>query len=173
MGLFGSKSKKVAVARKLTGSVRFPGDKSSSHRYATLAAIAEGPREIHYYSTSADCAATLACLQKLGVKIERKEDVITIHGTGLAGLRAPGGNLYAGNSGSPLRMLSGILAGQPFRSVMGGDASLSRRPMKRVVEPLARMGARVTKRIYPGLGHTINDDEIAAVREMLDAVAAE
>jgi 3-phosphoshikimate 1-carboxyvinyltransferase len=144
MGPFGSKSKKVSAARKLTGSVRFPGDKSISHRYAMLAALAEGPSEIHYYSTSADCASTLACLQKLGAKIERKEDVVTIHGAGLAGLRAPSGILDAGNSGSTMRMLSGILAGQPFRAVMGGDASLSRRPMKRVVEPLARMGARVS-----------------------------
>jgi 3-phosphoshikimate 1-carboxyvinyltransferase len=143
MGLFGSKSRKVSAARKLTGSVRFPGDKSISHRYAMLAAIAEGSSEIHYYSTSADCASTLACLAKLGVKIERKEDVVTIHGAGLAGLRAPNGNLDAGNSGSTMRMLSGILAGQPFRSVIGGDTSLSRRPMKRIVEPLARMGARV------------------------------
>ncbi len=143
MELFGSKSKKVSAARKLSGSVRFPGDKSISHRYAMLAAIAEGPSEIHFYSSSADCRSTLSGLEKLGVKIERKDDVVTIHGSGLAGLRAPTSQLDAGNSGSTLRMLSGILAGQPFRSKIGGDASLSRRPMKRVIEPLTQMGARL------------------------------
>jgi 3-phosphoshikimate 1-carboxyvinyltransferase len=143
MGLFGSKSKKVSGARKLAGSVRFPGDKSISHRYAMLASIAEGPSEIHYYSSSADCASTLACLEKLGVTIERKDETVTIHGVGLAGLRAPAGQLDAGNSGSTMRMLSGILAAQPFRSAIAGDASLSLRPMKRVIEPLALMGARI------------------------------
>jgi 3-phosphoshikimate 1-carboxyvinyltransferase len=127
----------------LNGSVRFPGDKSISHRYAMLAAIAEGPSELHFFSSSADCASTLSCLEKLGAKIERKNDVVTIQGSGLAGLRAPMGQLDAGNSGSTIRMLSGILAGQPFRSRIGGDASLSRRPMKRIVEPLTQMGARV------------------------------
>ena len=143
MGLFGPKSKKVSAVKKLTGSVRFPGDKSISHRHAMLAAIAEGPSQIHYYSTSADCGSTLACLEKLGVKIERKEEVVTIQGAGLEGLRAPAAQLDAGNSGSTMRMLSGILAGQPFRSVIGGDASLSRRPMKRIIEPLTQMGARI------------------------------
>jgi 3-phosphoshikimate 1-carboxyvinyltransferase len=144
MALFGkSKSRKISRAARLTGSVRFPGDKSISHRYAMLASIAEGPSEIHYYSSSADCASTLACLERLGVTIERKEETVTIHGVGLEGLRAPGGQLDAGNSGSTMRMLSGILAAQPFRSSIGGDASLSRRPMKRVIEPLALMGARI------------------------------
>lgn len=114
-----------------------------SHRYAMLAAIAEGPSEIHYFSSSADCQSTLACLKKLGVKIDRKDDVLTIHGTGLEGLRPPAGVLDAGNSGSTMRMLAGILAGQSFRSVIAGDASLSRRPMKRVIDPLNRMGARI------------------------------
>ncbi len=108
-----------------------------------LAAIAEGPSEIHFFSSSADCASTLSCLEKLGAKIERKNEVVAIQGAGLMGLRAPAQELDAGNSGSTIRMLSGILAGQPFRSKIGGDASLSRRPMKRVIEPLTQMGARV------------------------------
>lgn len=143
MGLFGTKSKKVSAAKKLAGSVRFPGDKSISHRYAMLTAIADGASEIHYYSSSADCASTLSCLGKLGVRIERKPEFVTIHGSGLTGLRAPASQLDAGNSGSTIRMLSGILAGQPFQSKISGDASLSRRPMKRVIEPLLQMGARV------------------------------
>ncbi len=144
MALFGSpKSKKIKPAKRLVGSARFPGDKSISHRYAMLAAIAEGPSEIHFFSSSADCQSTLDCLKKVGVKIERKADVVTIQGRGLEGLRPPTENLDAGNSGSTMRMLAGILAGQPFRSVMAGDASLSRRPMKRVIDPLVEMGARI------------------------------
>src|SRR5260370_21969312 len=111
MHLFGStKNKKIKPARRLTGSVRFPGDKSISHRYAMLAAIAEGPSEIHYFSPSADCQSTLACLEQLGVKIGRKADVVTIHCAGLDRLRQPAGTLDAGNSGSTMRMLAGILA---------------------------------------------------------------
>jgi len=143
MGLFGSKSKKLTAAKKLSGSVQFPGDKSISHRYAMLAAIAEGESEIHFFSTSADCQSTLNCLRGLGVKIERKENVVKIAGAGLDGLRAPSGPLNAGNSGSTIRMLSGILAGQPFTSVLAGDASLSRRPMRRIADPLSLMGARI------------------------------
>jgi 3-phosphoshikimate 1-carboxyvinyltransferase len=143
MGLFGSKTKKLKPAKSLTGTVQFPGDKSISHRYAMLGAIAEGPSEIHFFSTSTDCQSTLSCLKQLGVKIERKDNVVTIEGAGLGGLRPAAEPLDAGNSGSTMRMLAGILAGQPFRSVMVGDASLSRRPMKRVADPLSRMGARI------------------------------
>ena len=143
MGLFGSKSKKLTAAKKLSGSIQFPGDKSISHRYAMLAAIAEGESEIHFFSTSADCQSTLNCLRGLGVEIERKENVVKIAGAGLDGLRAPSARLDAGNSGSTIRMLSGILAGQPFTSVLAGDASLSRRPMRRIADPLSLMGARI------------------------------
>ena len=143
MGLFGSKSKKLGAARKLEGTVQFPGDKSISHRYAMLAAIAAGESEIHFFSTSADCQSTLNCLKALGVSVERKENTVKIAGAGMDGLRAPAGPLDAGNSGSTIRMLSGILAGQPFRSVLSGDASLSQRPMKRVADPLTLMGARI------------------------------
>jgi 3-phosphoshikimate 1-carboxyvinyltransferase len=143
MGMFASKSKKLRAAKKLEGAVQFPGDKSISHRYAILAAIAEGPSEIHFFSSSADCRSTLDCLNSLGVKIERQGNVVKIAGTGLDGLRAPSGPLDAGNSGSTMRMLAGVLAGQPFRSVLVGDASLSRRPMRRVADPLTMMGAQI------------------------------
>jgi len=146
MGLFGPKTERIKPAQGLTGAVQFPGDKSISHRYAMLGAIAEGASEIHFFSTSADCQSTLSCLQQLAVKIERKENVVTIQGAGLGGLRPAREPLNAGNSGSTMRMLAGILAGQPFRSVMTGDASLSRRPMKRVADPLTQMGARITLR---------------------------
>jgi 3-phosphoshikimate 1-carboxyvinyltransferase len=143
MSLFGSKTKKIAAVKGLSGALQMPGDKSISHRYALLGAIAEGPTEIHFFASSADCASTLACLKKLGVKIERKDNVVTVEGGGLSGLRAPAEKLDAGNSGTTMRMLAGILAGQPFRAVMTGDASLSRRPMKRVIDPLTQMGARI------------------------------
>jgi 3-phosphoshikimate 1-carboxyvinyltransferase len=143
MGLFAAKTKKVKPSPGLTGSIQFPGDKSISHRYAMLGAIAEGTSEIHFFSSSADCQSTLSCLEQLGVRIERKEKVVTIQGAGLDGMRPSAKPLDAGNSGSTMRMLAGILAGQPFRSVLGGDASLSRRPMKRVADPLAQMGARI------------------------------
>ena len=144
MSFFGStKTKKVSPAKRVTGSVRMPGDKSISHRYALLAGIAEGPSEIDGFASSADCQSTLDCLKRLGVKIDREGDVVSIQGAGLAGLKPPQEALDAGNSGSTMRMLAGILAGQPFRSVLTGDASLSRRPMKRVIDPLARMGARI------------------------------
>ncbi len=144
MGIFSAtKTKKVRSAKRLTGSVQMPGDKSISHRYAMLGAIAEGPTEIHYFASSADCQSTLDCLKALGVKIARRDDTVTIEGAGLTGLKPPTTLLDAGNSGSTMRMLSGILAGQPFKSVIKGDASLSRRPMKRVIDPLSHMGARI------------------------------
>jgi 3-phosphoshikimate 1-carboxyvinyltransferase len=144
MALFGSpKTNKIKPPRRLEGQLQLPGDKSISHRYSMLGAIAEGTTEIHFFASSADCQSTLDCLKKLGAKVERRDNVVTIRGRGLAGLKSTAAALDAGNSGSTMRMLAGILAGQPFRSVLTGDASLSRRPMKRVVEPLTRMGARI------------------------------
>ena len=145
MGLFSSsRTKKVKPAKRMDGTVKLPGDKSISHRYAMLAAIAEGPSEIHFFSSSADCHSTLGCLKALGVGIESQGDALTIHGAGLRGLNAPAAQLDAGNSGSTMRMLSGILAAQRFPSVITGDDSLRRRPMKRVMDPLTRMGAHIT-----------------------------
>jgi 3-phosphoshikimate 1-carboxyvinyltransferase len=140
----------VRPARNVRGSVRLPGDKSISHRYAMLAGIAEGSSRLENYSTGADCASTLACMRSLGVDWERKdaadndgaENVIEVKGRGLA-LAAPAGALDCGNSGSTMRMLSGIVAGQKFTSEMVGDESLSRRPMERVIKPLSAMGAQI------------------------------
>ncbi|MFZ0759077.1 MAG: 3-phosphoshikimate 1-carboxyvinyltransferase [Candidatus Sulfotelmatobacter sp.] len=134
----------VRPARNVRGSVSLPGDKSISHRYAMLAAIAEGRSRLTNYSTGADCASTLGCLRTLGVKWEREEtdNVIDVQGSGLA-LTAPSQALDCGNSGSTIRMLSGIVAGQNFASEMAGDESLSRRPMQRVIAPLTAMGAQI------------------------------
>lgn len=127
----------------LDGTVRLPGDKSISHRYGMLASIAEGTSVIANYSSGADCHSTLGCMAAMGVRVEKEGTNITIHGVGLDGLRAPAEMLDAGNSGSTIRMLSGILAAQPFVSKIGGDESLSKRPMARIMKPLADMGAKI------------------------------
>ncbi|MGC2475368.1 MAG: 3-phosphoshikimate 1-carboxyvinyltransferase, partial [Candidatus Sulfotelmatobacter sp.] len=134
----------VRPARNIRGSVQLPGDKSISHRYAMLAGIAEGSSRLENYSTGADCASTLGCMRALGVTWERKADqnVIEVQGRGPV-LSAPHTPLDCGNSGSTMRMLSGIVAGQPFTSEMMGDESLSRRPMERVIKPLTAMGAHI------------------------------
>ena len=130
----------------LSGSVQLPGDKSMSHRYAMLAAIAEGTSAIRHFAASRDCHSTLDCLQALGVEVHESGETVTICGRGLRGLRAPGQILDAGNSGTTIRLLSGILAGHPFESTITGDASLSSRPMGRVMRPLRLMGAAVESR---------------------------
>src|SRR5580700_2880276 len=136
----------VRPARNIRGSVRLPGDKSISHRYAMLAGIAEGPSRLENYSTGADCASTLGCMRSLGVKWERMpggDNMIEVQGRGLS-LTSPTGALDCGNSGSTMRMLSGIVSGQSFTSEMIGDESLSRRPMERVIKPLSAMGAQIS-----------------------------
>src|SRR5436190_2114342 len=133
----------VSPARRLRGRLRVPGDKSISHRYALLAALADGASRLSNYAPGADCRSTLACLQALGVPVHQQADVVHIVGRGFEGWRSPAGPLDAGNSGTSMRMLMGLLAGRPFDSSLIGDESLSRRPMRRVIEPLARMGARI------------------------------
>jgi 3-phosphoshikimate 1-carboxyvinyltransferase len=139
----------VHPAARVRGRVRLPGDKSISHRYAILAAIADGSSTIHGFSTGADCASTVACLRALGAAIgngHRDASGPTFHveGLGLRGLRPATGPLDAGNSGSTMRMLAGLLAAHPFATTLDGDESLRRRPMRRVIAPLEKMGARVT-----------------------------
>jgi 3-phosphoshikimate 1-carboxyvinyltransferase len=133
----------VSPAARAAGRVRVPGDKSISHRYALLAALADGDSLISGYSSGADCAATLACLRRLGVAVDVAAGRVRIAGRGVRGLAAPAAALDAANSGTTLRLLSGVLAAHPFVSTIGGDASLSRRPMRRVIEPLTKMGARL------------------------------
>lgn len=123
-----------------------PGDKSISHRSAILAALAEGKSEIFNYSPAADCESTLRCLRGLGVNIEEKGSGIIVDGKGLAGWTKPRKTLDAGNSGTTMRLLAGALAGQKFASELTGDSSLRRRPMRRVMEPLRQMGAKIEAR---------------------------
>ena len=141
---------RIAPAARLAGRIRVPGDKSISHRYALLSALASGTSRLSNYSPGADCSSTLACLRQLGVHIDEQPGpadapsarTIVIRGRGLGGLVAPRETLDAGNSGTTTRLLSGILAAHPFTATVTGDESLRRRPMKRVMAPLTRMGAR-------------------------------
>lgn len=137
-------SKKViSPGGNISGVVELPGDKSISHRYAILSALAEGSSDIANYASAADCRSTLECLRRLGVEVDINHERVRITGAGLDGLRAPRKPLDAENSGSTIRMLAGVLAGQPFTSTVTGDASLRRRPMRRVAEPLRQMGAEI------------------------------
>jgi 3-phosphoshikimate 1-carboxyvinyltransferase len=138
----------IQPARRVRGTLHVPGDKSVSHRYALLSGIAEGTSELTNYAPGADCASTLACLQALGVAVDRTPAiregdpaVVRIEGRGLKGLTAPATPLDCGNSGSTMRMLAGVVAAHTFSSTLIGDRSLSRRPMRRIIEPLSRMGA--------------------------------
>jgi 3-phosphoshikimate 1-carboxyvinyltransferase len=133
----------VQPGGKLHGTLRVPGDKSISHRALMLSAIADGTTEISGFLEGGDTLATLAAFQAMGVHINRARDHVTVHGVGLHGLKAPAGPLNLSNSGTSMRLLAGLLAGQKFDSTLIGDASLSRRPMRRVVEPLSQMGARI------------------------------
>src|SRR5260370_186873 len=130
----------------VSGAIQLPGDKSISHRYGSLAGIAEGITKINNYSSGADCQSTLGWMRGVGAEVEIRNGKARIDGEGLDGLREAAGTLDAGNSGSTIRMLAGILAAQPFVTRIGGDESLSRRPMARIMTPLAEMGARIEAR---------------------------
>jgi 3-phosphoshikimate 1-carboxyvinyltransferase len=130
----------------MNGGVEPPGDKSISHRYAMLAGLAEGTSELRHFSAAADCYSTLECMKALGAEVKVEKDVVRVTGRGPRGLRAPRRALDAGNSGTTMRLLAGILAGQQFTSKLTGDDSLQKRPMKRVVGPLREMGADIRAR---------------------------
>jgi len=137
----------VTPARRLVGQVRIPGDKSISHRAAMLGALAEGDTMIENFLAGADCLSTLSCLRALGVEVQGPDQGrVTVRGRGPQGLREPREVLDAGNSGTTMRLLLGILAGLPFFSVITGDSSLRSRPMGRVAEPLRQMGAVISGR---------------------------
>jgi len=135
------------TARSLQGTITVPGDKSISHRVLLLGAIARGLSRATGFLPAADCLSTLGCLAQMGVPVERPDETtVLIHGLGLRGMTEPAGVLDCGNSGTTMRLLAGLLAGQGFYAVLTGDASLRRRPMARIAEPLRRMGATVLGR---------------------------
>ncbi len=163
----------IRPARRVRGRLRVPGDKSISHRYALLAALAEGRSSIANPAPGADCRSTLACLAQLGIQIDQQLDgTLTLLGRGSDGLGSPAGPLDAGNSGTTMRLLAGMLAPQAFSSTLVGDPSLSRRPMRRVIEPLELMGARIEA---PG-GHaplTIHGAPLHAIEYRLPVPSAQ
>lgn len=161
----------LAAVSGLKGKVTIPGDKSISHRCIMFGSIARGTTEVHNFLQGADCKATMNCFRSLGIEIEEKNDVILVHGNGLHGLKTPKNILDVGNSGTTTRLISGILAGQPFDSKLSGDESLNSRPMKRIMEPLTQMGANITSilrnncaplYIAPGQLHGIRYDSPVA-----------
>jgi len=134
---------KIKPARRISGRCHLPGDKSISHRAALIAALANGTSHISNFSPSQDCAATLSCLQGLGVSLERQGNRLRVEGKGLRGLRPSSLPLDCGNSATTMRLLAGMLVAQDFPTILTGDDSLKTRPMKRIIEPLERMGAQI------------------------------
>lgn len=134
---------KIGSAAGVRGEIVLPGDKSVSHRAAILSALSDGEARVTNFGSSADCAATVDCLRSLGVGIDRDGSELAVRGVGKDGLKPPGGPLNCENSGTTMRLMSGVLAGQDFESVLVGDESLQKRPMRRVIDPLAAMGAEV------------------------------
>ncbi len=134
---------KFSRAAGLSGTITVPGDKSISHRSVMLGSIARGVTEIHGFLPGADCLSTISCFRKMGIHIEQQQDHVKVYGSGLHGLRKPEEVLDCGNSGTTLRLLSGILVAQPFDSILTGDASIQKRPMKRIITPLTAMGADI------------------------------
>lgn len=127
----------------LKGEVTIPGDKSVSHRSVMFGSIAKGTTEIRHFLQGADCLSSIACLQKMGVAIENNGDKVLVHGNGLRGLKKPDSILDCGNSGTTIRLISGILAAQNFNVTLTGDESVQKRPMKRIMTPLSQMGAQI------------------------------
>ena len=171
--------KEIYPVKGLRGEVTIPGDKSISHRSIMLGALSLGTTEITHFLKGADCLSTIDCFRKMGIEIEETPQSILVHGKGLHGLSAPADTLNVGNSGTTTRLMSGILAGQNFASVMSGDDSLNSRPMGRIMTPLNQMGANITStggnncaplRITPGKIHAISYTSPVASAQVKSAV---
>ena len=167
------------AAKGLKGQLAVPGDKSISHRAVMLGSIASGNTEIHHFLQGADCLSTISCFRRMGVEIENRGNMVFVHGKGMRGLSAPSGMLDCGNSGTTMRLMSGILAAQPFPSTLTGDASIQKRPMKRIMEPLTQMGAHILSlrengcaplRIKPGKLHGIHYHTPVASAQVKSAI---
>ena len=151
-------------AEKIYGEISVPGDKSISHRGIMLGAIAEGTTELNGFLDSADCNSTIACFREMGIEIEKDNDHVLIHGKGLYGLKEPRHTLDVGNSGTTTRLMSGILCGQDFVSHINGDASIQKRPMKRIITPLSLMGADISSDLDNGCAPlTVKPAELKAI----------
>lgn len=135
---------KFTKVNHLKGEIRVPGDKSISHRAIMLGSLAKGTTEITNFLQGADCLSSIKCFQSMGIRIENNGNSVIVHGLGLHGLKKPENMLDVGNSGTTTRLMSGILAAQPFETELNGDASIQKRPMKRIMDPLSKMGAQIT-----------------------------
>ncbi len=135
---------KFTRVKSLRGEITVPGDKSISHRAVMFGSLAQGTTTVENFLRGADCLSTIDCFRRLGIQIDETPELITIHGKGLHGLTGPSQLLDAGNSGTTTRLISGILSGQSFETTLTGDASIQKRPMKRIIEPLTQMGASIT-----------------------------
>ena len=169
----------LAKITGLRGEVNIPGDKSISHRCIMFGSIASGTTEISNFLQGADCLATINCFRRMGIEIENEEEKIIVHGKGLHGLTAPTEILDVGNSGTTTRLISGILVGQPFESKLSGDNSLNSRPMKRIIEPLTKMGGHISSilrngcaplYIAPGKLHGIHYDSPVASAQVKSSI---
>lgn len=169
----------LAKITGLRGEVNIPGDKSISHRCIMFGSIASGTTEISNFLQGADCLATINCFRKMGIEIENQAEKIIVHGKGLHGLTAPTEILDVGNSGTTTRLISGILVGQPFESKLSGDNSLNSRPMKRIIEPLTKMGGHISSilrngcaplYIAPGKLHGIHYDSLVASAQVKSSI---
>lgn len=134
---------KFTKAKCLKGQIQVPGDKSISHRAIMLGSLAKGKTEITNFLQGADCLSSMACFQNMGIEIINQNNSVIVHGKGLHGLSKPSGMLDVGNSGTTTRLMSGILAAQPFECSLNGDESIQKRPMKRIMDPLSQMGANI------------------------------
>lgn len=170
---------KFKKSGRLKGELTIPGDKSVSHRSIMLGSIARGTTEIQHFLQGADCLSTIACFQKMGVAIENRGTTVIVHGNGLRGLKQPPSVLDCGNSGTTTRLISGILCAQKFPVTLTGDASIQKRPMMRIIEPLTAMGAHIHSRhgngcapldIRPGLLHGINYRSPVASAQVKSAI---
>lgn len=139
----------IQKIKKAAGQIKVPGDKSISHRAVMLGSLANGVTEISGFLKGADCLSTIDCFRKMGIDIDINGENVTVHGNGLRGLKKPNEMLYTGNSGTTTRLLCGILAGQNFDTSITGDASIQKRPMGRVVQPLSMMGAKIENEYCP------------------------
>lgn len=157
----------------LKGNIKIPGDKSISHRAVMFGSIAKGDTEITGFLKGDDCMSTISCFRNLGIDINVSEDKVIVHGKGLHGLTAPEKPLYVGNSGTTIRLISGILSAQSFDSVLNGDSSIQKRPMKRVINPLAEMGAEIdsTNNGYAPL--TIHGTKLKAIEYTMPVASAQ
>ena len=163
---------KINKISKLEGIITVPADKSITHRSIMLASIAEGKSYVNNYLKSDDCLMTMNAFKQMGVDIEQKENSLIINGVGINGLKNPVKEIYAGNSGTTTRLLSGVLAGQIFSSTITGDDSLSKRPMKRVIEPLTLMGVDIKAKENNFLPMTINTNGILKAIHYVSPVAS-